>query len=152
MPISISELPKEAQETLFLTPAKAAILVGGADEHFDKIEQRVAKEITYIKSYTAKGHLKEFYGHVAERFVKDVNDLMITYPIKATERNAIIHEELKNLLPILDQLEDPFKTNFIKSILELARHVAEASGGILGLLTISHKERIEVEKLTNMLN
>lgn len=151
MPLTFNNLSKEEQDILFLTPAKAAILVGGADEDFDKIEQKVAKEITYIKSYTSKGNLKNFYAYVAEHFVQDVNDLMVNYPVKAKERNQLIKQELIKLNPILEKLEEGFKTNFVNTILELARHVAEASGGILGLLTINHKERIEIENLTTIL-
>ncbi len=151
MSIRFNELPIEEQEILFLTPAKAAVLVGGADENFDEIEQKVATELTRIKSYNSKGELKDFYSLVSDRFVQDINNLMEIYPETAKERNDIIKEELTKVSPILEKLGDGFKTTFINIILELARHVAEASGGILWLLTINHDERKEIENLTKIL-
>ena len=149
MSITFNELLPEEQEILFLTPVKAAILIGGADEDFDKIERRVAKELTHVKSYTSKGELKKFYSVVANRFLKDLNELMDTYPQTAEKRSQLIMEELANTRAILDKLEGKFQIRFVKTILEISRYVAEASGGILGLLSINQQEYkaiLELEK------
>lgn len=142
MSIAFNELSNEEQELLFLAPVKASILVGGADEDFDKIERRVAKELTHIKSYTSKGQLKSFYTVVAGRFMKDLNELMQGYPHTAAERNKVILEELAAQKEILAKLGEKFQLNFSNTLIEIGRYVAEASGGVLGMLSINeHEER-----------
>jgi hypothetical protein len=148
---TFNQLSQEEQEILFTTPAKAAILVGGADEDFNKIERKVAKELTHIKSYTSDDALKEFYAIVSNRFIRDVDSLMINYPTYAKDRNPLIRKELKAVIPVLDQLGDDFKNGFQDSVIEIARYVAEASGGVLGFLSVSHQESTALSNLTKVL-
>lgn len=151
MSLAFNELSKEEQEILLLAPIKAAFLVGGADDDFDKVERRVAKELTHIKSYTSRGTLKDFYGIVASRFVDDLNHLVKVYPENASERNPQIRAELTEVRAILDKMKEGFRINLVNSLLEIGRYVAEASGGVLNMLSINKEEYRAIQNLGKIL-
>ncbi len=152
MSVFFTQLTAEEKEFMFSVPALACILIGGADDHFDEIERKTAKEITHIKSYTSNQYLKDYYTKVSETFVSDVDAIMATLPEKASERNPMIREQLKKVNAILDKLDPHFSKDFNKTVIEIAKYVADASGGVIGFLSVSTVEQEEIANLTLVLN
>ena len=147
----LSVLTEEEKEFIYELPARAAILVGGADDDFDVIERKVATELTHLKAFTSNEYLQEYFAEVSTRFVADVDRLMAAYPNTAKERNPQIREELNKASEVLLKIDGHFTDGFDDAIIEIARYVAEASGGVLGFLAISKVEERALCNLTRIL-
>ena len=61
-------------------------------------------------------------------------------PKTAVESNPIIIRYLKKLNRIIVKLDKSFAINYYGSLKDMAKKVAEASGGIMGYLTVSYEE------------
>lgn len=131
-----------AEEEAFLinTPAMITILIAGADSEIDRVEIREAKEIIDQISRDGVSSLSNFYKLVIENFEANLNNLLFAYPSNAKERNQLISRELTRLNSIFPKLEKPTAVNFYNDMRQLARHIAEASGGVLGYLSVDKEE------------
>ena len=132
-------LSAEEEAFLIKTPAIITILIAGADSDIDKAEIQEAKEIIYRIKENASS-LSSFYNQVIENFEINLDQFLGTYPTNTRERNQIISEELKLLNHILPNLELDTAINFYSDMKQLARHIAEASGGVLGYLSVDKEE------------
>lgn len=143
-----------AEEIEFLrdVPVLASILVAGADDQIDIDEKRVAHELAHIKSYTSIEEFQCFFKEVSDVFPKRFEALLDKYPKVAKERNPQIRENLKKVTEILKKIDSIYAEEFIDSIEEMARYIAEASGGVLGYMSISRVERRALHNLTIILN
>lgn len=138
--IYFEKLNEEEKHFIHEVPILAAILVAGADDNIDKMERKVAEKITYIKSYTTE-ELKEFYKEVSAGFHDKFESILSRYPKTASERNPLIREDLKRVEEILPKMLRTRADEFVNSVKEIARYVAEASGGIVGYYSIRATEK-----------
>ena len=130
----------------------ASILVAGADDNIDIDEKRVAHELAHIKSYTAIEEFKSFFKDISDVFPQRFDALLSKYAKSSKERNPQIREDLKTVQTILKKMDAEYADEFIDSIEEMARYIAEASGGVLGYMSISRVERRALHNLTIILN
>lgn len=130
-----------AEEEAFLikTPVLVTILIAGADSEIDKAEIEEAKEIIErIKEDDS--NLSGFYQQVINNFTSNFDQFLARYPNNARQRNQMISEELQQLNEILPNLENSAAVSFYNDMKQLARHIAEASGGVLGYLSVDKEE------------
>ncbi len=132
-------------------PVLATILVAGADGNIDLDEKKAAKELMRVKSYTAVDELKEFFKEVSDNFPGTLERLTERYPENSKARNGEIREHLKQTQVIFDKMDRFYSEVFVDTVEELARTVAEASGGVLGYLSISKPERRSLHNLAIIL-
>ena len=147
----LSVLTEEEKEFLYQVPARAVILVGGADDDFDDLERKTAEELAKTKTYTSNEELQCYFTEVSGRLLQDVDALMAGYPTEAKDRNPKIREELRNVNSVLDKIDGHFTDGFTDAIIEIARYVAESSGGVLGFLSVSKTEEKALCNLTKIL-
>ena len=76
-----------------------------------------------------------------EKFNKLIDEL----PQDAEERNKVITSELRKLNFILPKVDKNFAAKLYASLKDLAKKIAEASGGILGYLSVSYEESKLIE-------
>ena len=71
-------------------------------------------------------------------------------PTDAEERELRVSEELAGLNPIMAKMDAQVAHDFYNSLKKFALHMAQSSGGVLGMLRVNHHEK-EIIKLP-MLN
>lgn len=138
-------LREEEIKVLLNAPVYVAILVAGADGNIDKSERKEAVEVARSKQSRAREQLVEYYKEVGASFESSFNRLIDELPENAEERNKIINAELRKLNVIFPKLDQDFVVKLYASLKELAKRIAEASGGVLGYLSISYEESKLVE-------
>ncbi|MEO9802105.1 MAG: hypothetical protein ABJF04_02605 [Reichenbachiella sp.] len=127
-------------EVLLRAPVLVSILIAGADDKIDKSEIHQAVEIANSKQSRAREQLIDYYKEVGkdfgDKFIKLVNEM----PDTSEGRSEIITKELRKLNFILPKIEQKFAIKLHASLKDMAKKVAEASGGILGYMSVSYEE------------
>lgn len=138
-------------QLMYKVPVYITILVAGADGKIDRKELQEAVSITNLKKIKARKLLVEYYNEVGEMFEKVLKKEIETLPANAEERNALIVEKLERLNIVWHYIDNNFAIQFYESMKDLARKVAQASGGVLGFLSIGHEESkfIELKMIRN---
>jgi len=137
-------------EALLKAPVLVSILIAGADDNIDKNEIKEAIALAKSKTTRAREGLVDFYKLVAKDFETDLQKMIAELPSTAAQRAPIISKELRRLNRIFVKLDKPYATKIYGSLKDMAKHVAEASGGILGYMSVSYEEAKLLE--LNMIN
>ncbi|WKK80223.2 hypothetical protein [Marivirga arenosa] len=121
-------------------PAMVTILIAGADEEISKSELKEAVNVTKIKQSKARKELLSYYKEVAPDFEESLNELLNSYPQEAEVRSKQVIEEIERLNSILTKVDKDWAVQFIESMKDIAKRVAEAAGGVFGYLSIGYEE------------
>jgi len=138
-------LTKKEQELMFKAPALVTILIAGADKTIDNAEIKEAIEQAKLKKTKENEPLREYYQAIGASFEEDIKRYIREYPKETAARNQAIVDELQGLNDILPKLDKRFAVHFYTHLKDLAKKVAEASGGILGFMTVAKAEAALVE-------
>lgn len=134
-------LREDEVEVLIKAPVYVAVLIAGADGNIDKSERKEAIEIARSKQSRAREQLVDYYKVVGESFEATFNQLVDELPNDPEERNPIINTELRKLNFIFPKIDKNFSVKLHASLKELAKKIAEASGGVLGYLSVGYEEK-----------
>jgi hypothetical protein len=137
---SFRTLNQEEIDLMYKVPVLITVLIAGADNDIDKNEIEEAISLAKFKKNRAREILLPYYRNVSVNFEEQLTMALNEYPHSFEERNRIIEVELKKLNSILPKLEKEFAVQFYASIKDFAKHIAEASGGILGYMAVSYEE------------
>lgn len=135
-----SYLSKEEQETVMDAPALITALIAGTDKDIDGKEVDRGLDLMKWKSFRARPDLLDYYQEVSKRFPDRLDQILRDLPDKKEDRNPWIETRLAKLNTIWRKLDREFAEQLYASYRELARHIAEASGGILGYLSVNFEE------------
>ena len=138
-------LREDEVEVLLTAPVYVAILIAGADGEIDKSERKEAIEVAHSKQGRAREQLVEYYKEVGLSFEEKFTRLISELPEDADERGKAITTELRKLNFILPKVDKNFSFKLYASLKDLAKKIAEASGGILGYLSVSYEESKLIE-------
>lgn len=135
-----SSLEPEHKEILLNAPVMVCILIAGADNDIDKKE--VAKSIAVAKANSGakRSHLYNFYNEVAQDFENKLSGTIASLPADLKERNKVIKKELSKVNDVFEVVNKPFAIVLYNSLKELASKVAKASGGFMGMNSVSEEE------------
>ena len=122
------------------TPAMVTILIAGADEEISSSELQKAVSLAKIKQSKARRELLSYYQHIGPDFEANLNELLKSYPEDPETRSKMVVEDLKRLNYILPKLDHDWAIQFVESMKEIAKKVAEAAGGVFGYLAIGYEE------------
>jgi hypothetical protein len=139
----ISELKNLSESEIDLLkkiPAMVTILIAGADDQISKSELKEAVNLTKIKQSKARKELLGYYQEIAPDFEQSLNELLNSYPQDAEIRSKQVIEELERLNEILKKVDKDWATQFVSSMKDIAKKVAEAAGGVFGYLSIGYEE------------
>ena len=132
-------LRDDEMDIVLNAPAMVAMLIAGADDDVDKDEISSA-----IKYATTAGnqyaHLDEYFDKVAEKFEEIFKNYISDLPDDLDTRQHAITSYLRQLNGILPKVDEEVAAEFHKFLLDLARVVAESSGGIFGMKKVSKAE------------
>ncbi|MBK9636196.1 MAG: hypothetical protein IPO64_17420 [Bacteroidetes bacterium] len=137
---SLSQLSTEEVNLVLNTPALVSLLIGGADNNFDNEEKERAKKIVAFRKTTGDPLLFEYFNLVEETFENEIQILSERYSGDALERNSKITEELVKLNEVLPKMDHNYANALLQNWRTLAKGVAEASGGFLGMFEESSEE------------
>ncbi len=120
--------------------SEITILIAGADGEIDQDELQWAEKLTHIRSYKMSNDLIGFYQEVGKTFHEDIENLIKELPSQTAERQALLSKRLEEVNPILGKLDHLVALHLYKSYTSFAKHVAKASGGVLGFFSIGPNE------------
>ncbi len=133
-------LREDERDVLLKAPVYVAILIAGADGKIDKTERKEAIEVARNKQSRSREQLSEFYKLVGVDFAANFAKLEDELPSGTDARISAITTELRKLNFILPKVDKNFAIKFHASLKDLAKKIAEASGGVLGYLSVSYEE------------
>jgi hypothetical protein len=139
----ISELKNLSESEIDLLkkiPAMVTILIAGADENISKGELKEAVEITKIKQSKARKELISYYQDIAPDFEESLKELLSSYPTDAEVRSKQVIEDIERLNAILTKVDRDWAIQFVESMKDIAKRVAEAAGGVFGYMSIGYEE------------
>ena len=127
---------------IFKAPYLVAVLIAGADDNIDLKENESALlNLTFnYQTFVNEPRLDSFYEEVTNHFVEKLTAMIKSMPPMAKNRNPLIAAELEKLNEILPKIESNFAFLYYESLLNLALEVAKASGGFMGIGSISPEE------------
>ena len=125
---------------MFQVPMLVAILIAGADNNIDKTEMKEAITLSKIKQQKARKELLDYYKEVGQDFEDKLKVMIQNYPLDAELRNPQIIKKLEQLNTVWPKLDKNFAVDFYASIKDMARKIAESSGGVLGYMSIGYEE------------
>ncbi|WP_370087070.1 hypothetical protein [Ekhidna sp.] len=133
-------LREDEIQVMLQAPVYVAILIAGADGKIDKSERKEAIDVARSKQSRSREQLHEFYVQVGEQFEANFNRLIDELPSGTEARISAITTELRKLNFILPKIDKNFAIKYHASLKDLAKRIAEASGGVLGYLSVSYEE------------
>ena len=136
----LEKLSSSEIELLHKVPAMVTILIAGADDEISSSELQQAVSIAKTKQSKARRELLAYYQEVGPKFEDILNELLSSYPEEPETRSKMVVEDLKRLNEILPKLDKAWAIQFVESMKEIAKKVAEAAGGVFGYLSIGYEE------------
>ncbi|MBX2898906.1 MAG: hypothetical protein KF775_04625 [Cyclobacteriaceae bacterium] len=136
----LGKLTAQEIELLHKAPVLVSILIAGADGNIDNKEIKRAISLTESKQKKSKLRLSDFYTEVATDFEDKIRIVIQSLPSQVEKRTAEIAGQLSVLEPVLRKLSNELAIEFYQSLREIAKAIAESSGGMLGLNSIGDEE------------
>lgn len=136
----LKNLSESEIDLLKKIPAMVTILIAGADEEISKSELKEAINLTKIKQSKARKELLGYYQDIAPDFEKSLNELLNSYPKEAEVRSKQVIEDIERLNDILKKVDENWANQFVESMKDIAKKVAEAAGGVFGYMSIGYEE------------
>ena len=136
----IAHLSSEDQALVVDAIPYITILIAGADGVIDEKETAWAEKITDIRSYATPDKLNDYYKVVGDRFDKRMTELLIDLPNEVEPRTNAISAELSKLNGIFKEIPHFYAQALYDSYTSFAEHMAKASGGFLGMMSVSDAE------------
>jgi hypothetical protein len=133
-------LTSEEVDIMLQAPILVIILIAGADNEIDSSEIKEAVSISKLKQKKARLDLIDYYKEVGAEFEDKLKMMIHQFPTSASERNPMIVSELEKLNAILPKLDKTFAIEFYASIKDIAKKIAESSGGLLGYMSVGYEE------------
>lgn len=116
------------------------ILIAGADGEIDNEEKEWAAKVTKIRGYHNPNELTPFYEAVGAEFSDKLEALLKEIPSDVNERTALFTRKIEQLNSILPLLNGNLGHYLSQSYRTFALHVAKATGGFLGFMSVSNAE------------
>lgn len=134
------DLNSDELEELYLIPVWVCILIAGADNVFSKKEIRRAVKLTREKQQVGDGFLMDYYKKVSQKFEVNVKGYIALMPKDLEQRTEYLVRKLTQVNDLFKKIEINYAHQLYLSFRDFAYHVAHASGGLFGLLSVSFAE------------
>lgn len=137
----LNNLTAKEQQQVKDAIAYITILVAGADDHIDEDELAAAKRLSQVRSFSFHNELAPYYQEVKENLDEKLSALIKELPDEVSARQQAISAELEQLNPILNKLSTHYGHILYDNFISFAKHIAKASGGIIGFMTVGPEEK-----------
>jgi len=135
----LKNLTESELASLIAAPAWVTILIAGADKKIDTSEKNWANRLVKYRTFTSDPYLNGYYTQVKDAFEENMEAGLAKWDPEKGE--ATMKEALTGLKGILENLDPAYAQRLKDSLRSLAKEVAEASGGFLGMGSISADEK-----------
>ncbi len=135
-----SRLSGAEVELLLKAPILISILIAGADGNIDRKEINRAIHVAQQNARKSRARLMEFYQFVGEDFEDKLKVVIQSYPHHADKRSSMIVQELAQLNEVWPKIDAPLAKALYGSIKDIAKKIAESSGGLLGMKSVGQEE------------
>jgi len=137
---NFEHLDVNEKDLMYSLPIYVAVLIAGADGRIDNVELKKATSIANLKKVKASKDLLEYFNVVYLDFEDKLKMTLANLPSGAKEREKLIIEKLSSSTAIFKKLDKAYAIKLYACLKEIAKHVAEASGGIFGYMSIGYEE------------
>ena len=127
-------------EIILNSPAMVAVLIAGADDDIDKDEIKSGIAFSEKKKLEEGEELAEYFSEVSTHFENVQNNYINDLPENLELRQNAITSYLRQLNGILPKIEEEISMKIYGFLLEMAKEVAQASGGVMGFNKTSKDE------------
>lgn len=135
-----ADLNQEETELIFSLPIYVAVLIAGADGKIDTNEVKKAISLSGLQTKKARKELLEYYRQVNTDYEDKLKMTIANLPAGTKEREKLLIEEIAKVNEIFPKLEKSFAIKLYASYKEIAKHIAEASGGVFGYMAVGYEE------------
>ena len=133
-------LEQSEKELMYALPIYVAVLIAGADGKIDNNELKKAVQVSNLKTSKARKELIEFYQEVNTDYEDKLKMTIANLPSGTKEREKLLIETIAKSNDVLPKLESSFAIKLYASLKEIAKHIAEASGGVFGYMSVGYEE------------
>ena len=133
-------LNQKEEELMYSLPIYVSVLIAGADGEIDNNEIKKAVSLANLKKKKARKDLLEYYSHVYRDFEDKIKVTIANLPNDSKERESILIEDIKKANDVFEKIDKKFATKLYASLKDMAVHIAEASGGIFGYMSVGYEE------------
>ena len=134
------DLNQDELELMYSLPIYVSVLIAGADGKIDSTEIKKAVSLAELKKKKARKDLLEYYNHVNTDYEDKMKMTIANLPLGHKEREKLLIEDIKKVNDIFPKLDKVFATKLYASLKEIAVHIAEASGGVFGYMSVGYEE------------
>jgi len=134
-------LSEQEKSMLVDAPLWVAMWVGLADNDFDQNEQIKAVKTLSIKTFSEAPDIAVVYQKIenpADRLLQ----LFDALPHENDAKKEFIQQQLEAVGAILKSLEPAFASALFKSFRNVGVHVANSSGGLMGMGNMAEDEKM----------
>ena len=136
----LSKLTSAEQELVYKAPFLVSILIAGADGKIDRTEIREAIRFAEHSVVSSDLSLRQLMHEIATDFEDKLRVLLQHYPRESASRNPMLVEDLSQLNAVWSKLETKYAIDFYDLLINIARHIAESSGGLMGIRSVGSEE------------
>ncbi len=145
MPRDFESLTKEEKQLMIDAIPLITLLVAGADGEMDEKELDWAEDLTKIRSFDHNNKLNDFYEMIDQQFEARMRAYYSELSGDTNARLQQLSDHLAKLNPVLQKMDDLAAAIYYKNFRSFAKHIAEASGGIMRFLTVGPEEAAVIE-------
>ncbi len=138
-------LSQSERELMYSLPVYVAILIAGADGDIDNKEVSKAINLANDKLKNARKELKKYFSEANKNFEDKLKMAIANLPSDTSERQKILAEKIKESNDIFAKLPKKYAVSLYASLKEIAKKIAEASGGVFGYMSIDFEESKLIE-------
>ena len=137
---AFQQLTADELSEFYLVPVWVSILIAGADNKIEKHELSRALKIMEEKKSSKDKPVIEFYKMASEKFEVNLKGYITLLPQNETQRFDFLLEKLSRVNYFFSKLDTELAHQLYLSFRDFANKIAQASGGLFGLLSISFAE------------
>ena len=134
------QLDHEESELMYALPIYVSILIAGADGTIDSSEIKKAVSLSGLKTLKARKELLDYYHVVNQDYEDKFKMTIANCPSGAKEREKLLIEKISKVNDIFPKIDKAFSIKLYASIKDIAKHIAEASGGVFGYMSVGYEE------------
>lgn len=138
-------LEQSERELMYSLPVYVAVFIAGADGDIDNKEVNRANNLANDKLKNARKDLIPYYKEANENFEDKLKMAIANLPSGTKERQKFLADKLKESNQCFNKLPKKYAIALYASLKEIAKKIAEASGGVFGYMAIDFEESRLIE-------
>lgn len=133
----LNETERDHLEAL---PVYISVLIAGADGTIDSTEMKKAAFFSKDVEKSKNERIKSFYSGASQDFEDKLRVVIANLPRQKEEGKKFLLSQLEKSNTILRKLDNIYARELCESFRALAKNIAAASGGFLGIGSIGSEE------------